>query len=392
MTSLVTRAEISRLAHDLGADHRELAFLERASSGDLRDFRFALVDQLYGEHAPKLRKIATLSRAMPVSFLVRMATKIVGPELSGMVASELSPERAARLMSATPTDFAADTAAYVNPEAAGPIVRKLEPDVMLPTVVELLRRKDYPTVAKFVSVASDVQLRALVPQVQDGKDLLLAGFHTSAIDRFEVVVVEMPDDRIRSILTAAVEENLFAEALTLIPQFAPATLGRIGDIAAAMGTDVLVPMVEAAERIGAWSELIPIVAAMSPPQLQRLIGLDIWTDERLTSIITAADRNERWRQVPPILDAMSPERLRQVATLPLVDDTAIVPRMLSALQEAGAIDAIVPLLVHMDPAVRQRVWDRCAGQDEGLAASIVAASSSCGEPATSIVEALATRP
>ncbi|NMN96154.1 hypothetical protein [Antrihabitans stalactiti] len=391
MTNLITRAEIARLAHDLGADHHELAFLERARADDLRDFRIALVGQLYGEHASKLRKIASLSRAMPVSFLVRMATKIVGPELSGMVASELSPERAARLMSATPTEFAADTAAFVNPEAAGPIVRQLEPDVMLPTVVELLRRKDYPTVAKFVSVASDTQLRALVPRVPSGKDLLLAGFHTSAVDRFELVVIEMPDERIRSILAAAVEENLFAEALTLIPQFALETLGRIGDIAVAMGTDVLVPMVETAERIEAWSELIPIVAAMSPPQLRRLIGLDLWSDERLTSIITAADRDGRWHHLRPILEGMSPERLRQVATLPLVVDGAIVDRILTALHADGPIDPLVPLLVQMDPEVRQQVWDRTAGLDDELAASLVRASRAYGEPVTSVVGALATR-
>lgn len=217
-----------------------------------------------------------------------------------MIASSLSPERARALIGNVPVGFLADLAPYVDPEAAAPIVREFESQVLVPVMRELLRRKDYVTLARFLVAATDRQLLDVVPHIDNAEDLLQVGFNAeldTVADRFEVVLAQLPDDRIRAIVASAHQQDRFAEAFTFLQFVSDTTLARVADATVDMGDEVLAHMVESIHRENAWAEMIPIADVMSPINRQLLFELPVWTDEMLTALTRAAEANGRGEEL-----------------------------------------------------------------------------------------------
>ena len=177
MSSLAARSEVVKLARELSVDPEELAFLRDSPTDALRTFRREVVTQLDAPHRHIFKTVAAASAMVPNAISVKIATRYFGPLLCGKVATELSPERASKLIGHVPVDFLADTTSYVDPDAAAPLIRALDTEVMVPTMMELLRRKDYVTLARFLSSVTDEQLLAVVPLVESGEDLLMTGFN-----------------------------------------------------------------------------------------------------------------------------------------------------------------------------------------------------------------------
>ncbi|MFE3187573.1 hypothetical protein ACFXHA_01105 [Nocardia sp. NPDC059240] len=304
MTSLAARAEVVKLARELQVAPADLGFLLESDPAAVRRVRQGMYRALDAPYRPMFGRLAKVSGLIPNSLAIAIATRFFGPMLCGMVASSLSPERAAALIGHVPLPFLCDVAPYVDPDAATPIVQCFDVDVMVPVLREMLRRKDYVTLARFIVAASDAQLRAVLPYVESGEDMLMVAFNAeldAVADRFDLVLMEMPDDRIRGVLQTAHEQDLFAEALTFLAVLSARTLARIADLAAGMGPEVLTHMVSATERENAWADLLPVAGAMSKESLQRLLELDVWTAEKLTAIATAAEQSgqfdELWRQL-----------------------------------------------------------------------------------------------
>lgn len=276
MSKLAARAEVIKLARELSVDPEQLDFLREATPLEIRRFRERICAELDAPHRPMFRKLAAASKLLPNAVTVKIAMRFFGPMLCGMVASELTADRASALLNHIPVDFLADATQYVDPVAAIPIIQGLDTDKMVPTMQELLRRKEYVTLARFLGAVTDEQLLAVVPLVRTGEDLLMTGFYAEVTDRFETVVSQLPEERIRSIVQAAVDLDAFAEALTLMQHLTEQTRGRVANAAAEMGPEVLAAMVGSARTEDAWDELIPIADSMSEANREKLIALDIW--------------------------------------------------------------------------------------------------------------------
>lgn len=276
MSKLAARAEVIKLARELSVDPGQLDFLRDATPLEIRRFRERICAELDAPHRPMFRKLAAASKLLPNPVTVKIAMRFFGPMLCGMVASELTADRASALLNHIPVDFLADATQYVDPVAAIPIIQGLDTEKMVPTMQELLRRKEYVTLARFLGAVTDEQLLAVVPLVQTGEDLLMTGFYAEVTDRFETVVSQLPEERIRSIVQAAVDLDAFAEALTLMQHLTERTRGRVANAAAEMGPEVLAAMVESARSENAWDELIPVADSMNEANRQKLTALDIW--------------------------------------------------------------------------------------------------------------------
>jgi len=335
VTGLAARAEVIKLARELSVEPERLDFLRAVDELDIRRFRRRVCHELDAPHRPLFRKLAMASQLLPNSLTVKIAVKYFGPMLCGMVASELSADRAAALMSHVPVDFLADATPYVDPVAAEPIIRGLPTEKMVPTMQELLRRKEYVTLARFLGSVTDEQLLAVVPLVETGEDLLMTGFYAEVTDRFEVVVSELPPDRIRAIVQAAVDLDAFAEALTLMQHLTPPTRARVANAAAEMGPEVITTMIASAQREDAWAELLPVAISMSEENLRTLANLDIWDDAALTAVIQAAQRNRLLPELVTVITAMEPARIAQVAALEVLSKPKLRKDILAAAKKAG---------------------------------------------------------
>lgn len=335
MTTLAARAEVIKLARELSVDPERLDFLREADAEDLRRFRGRLAEELDAPHRPMFRKLAAASKLLPNQITVKIAMKYFGPMLCGMVASELTADRAASLMNHIPVEFLADATQYVDPSAAEPIIQGLATEKMVPTMKELLRRKEYVTLARFLGAVTDEQLLSVVPLVETGEDLLMTGFYAEVTDRFETVVSELPEERIKSIVRAAVDLDRFAEALTLMQHLTEDTRARVANATADLGDDVLTQMLESAHREGAWAELIPVAASMRADNLHKLVNLDVWDDEALTGVILAAKREDLWASLGPIIEQLDDERVTRLADLEVLAEPEVAHEIARALSDAG---------------------------------------------------------
>ncbi|MBL1077024.1 hypothetical protein JK358_21740 [Nocardia sp. 2] len=292
MTNLAARAEVIKLARELHTPAEDLAFLLDSDPAAIRRIRHGMHAALDARHRPMFDRLAKVSALVPNSLAVAIATRYYGPVLCGMIASSLSPERAVALIGHVPTDFLADVSVHVDPAAATPIVRAFDSDILVPVMRELLARKDYVTLARFLVAATDRQLLDVVPHIETGEDLLLVAFNAeldSVADRFEVVLADLSDDRIRDIVQAMHDRDRFAEGLTFMQFLTDKTLGRVADATAALGPEILTHLVESCHRENAWAELIPVATAMSADSLDRLLALDTWDEQKLTAVTRAAE-------------------------------------------------------------------------------------------------------
>ncbi|GAB0107241.1 hypothetical protein JMUB6875_62350 [Nocardia sp. JMUB6875] len=300
MTSLASRAEVVKLARELQVAPEDLGFLLDSDPVALRRLRRGMYRALDEPYRPMFERLARVSGYLPNSLAVTIATRFFGPMLCGMVASSLSPDRAVDLIGHVSVEFLADVAPYVDPDAATPIVQRFDTDILVPVLRELLRRKDYVTLARFIVATSDEQLLAVLPYIDSGEDLLMVAFNAeldTVADRFEFVLADLDDDRIRDLLRAGYEKDLFTEALTFLALLDDQTLVRVAEVTAGMDADLLAYIVTSAARENAWAELIPIAAAMPPEQLDKFLELDVWTEEYLTAAAAAAEQDGRFEEL-----------------------------------------------------------------------------------------------
>ena len=313
MTTLATRAEIVKLARELMIEPDDIAFLEGASPEALRQFRNSVRRQIDAPHKKMLGALAKASSLIPNSISATIATRHFGPMLCGMVAAELPPEKAKAMIGHLDVDFLADVCPYIDPDAATPIIRTLDTSVMEPVMKVLLSRKDYVTMARFIGALTEAQLRAIVPLVESGKDILMAAFNAEDMNRFDVVLADLPVTRLRGIIQAAVDNDLFVETLTVLGHVSDSTLARIADAATDLGPEVLAQLVESTYRAEAFTEFLPLARVMSADKLPILANLDVWQGELLTASLRSADTAEGREAAARLVGAIDNADRRAVA-------------------------------------------------------------------------------
>ncbi|QLY28443.1 hypothetical protein [Nocardia huaxiensis] len=215
MTDLAARAEVVKLARELHTSVEELAFLLDGDASAIRRVRRGMHHALDARHRPMFDRVAKVSALVPNSLAVAIATRFYGPMLCGMIATSLSPERAAALIGHVDVNFLAEVSVHVDADAAGPIVREFDSAVLIPVMREMMARKDYVTLARFLVAATDQQLLDVIPHIDTGEDLLMVAFNAeldTVADRFEVVLAGLPDPLIREIVQAMHTHDRFAEA------------------------------------------------------------------------------------------------------------------------------------------------------------------------------------
>jgi hypothetical protein len=81
------------------------------------------------------------------------------------------------------------------------------------------------------------------------------------------------EHRVDGLIRTAHEHDMWSEALDLISHLNLANRAELADHAAAQDDDLLDSLIRTVQRMGIWDDMLPVLAAMSPHGLRRLVDL-----------------------------------------------------------------------------------------------------------------------
>lgn len=217
---LETQAEIVKLARLLETEPERLRYLVSVSPHDLARFRDQVADALYARTAGGLRRMAAASRVMPGALAAAIAGRVLGPMLCARLAGMIEPDRAVDIAKRLPPEFLADVAVHIDPRRASDVVARLPTPLVLQGAAELVRRREYVAMGRFVGHLPGDTIRIAIGEI-DEQSLLRVAFVMEGKERLDHVISLFPDERIGGILDAAEEEGLWAEALDLMDHLGP---------------------------------------------------------------------------------------------------------------------------------------------------------------------------
>lgn len=208
---LAVEAEIRKLAMELGCATDDLAFLERFDPAQLEELRNVVHHAIDQRFRPVFQRIEKAARLLPASVTARIAMAHFPPSILGRVSTELTPDRAEKLIPQLPTDFIADCAPHMDPARAKPLVAALPMATMMPVANEVVRRGDHVAMGRLLATVPADRVDEVVGLLEGGRDLLLVGYHCEDPTIIDPVVTHLSDDQVASIGRATVEEDLVTE-------------------------------------------------------------------------------------------------------------------------------------------------------------------------------------
>jgi hypothetical protein len=279
---LATRAEIIKLAHELGTDPEPLQFLQAAGEQDVAALRRAISKGLFAVHEPRLRRVAGLSKLLPPQLAAKIAESALGPMVCGRIAGFLDVNAAVRLAAHVSPRFLAEISSFIDPDRTAEIVRSLPDDLVLTVARHLLDAGEYITLGQFVAIVSE-RVATKVMAMATGEQMLQASFYADDRRRVDALVGQLSDERLVDVVQAAADLDQFDEALSLLVFLGPQVQHRLSRTLLALGPDVADGVVRAVVRLGAWAELLPVVGTLAPDVVAVLVNVATTRDPDVIS-------------------------------------------------------------------------------------------------------------
>lgn len=225
--SLDVHGEIIKLARELGLEADELAFLAQAGRDDVHRLRVAVEDSLDERNGGIYRRIEASSRLLPPAVAVRIARGSFPPLITGRVSELIPADRSSKFLEHMPMSYMGELLLYMNPRRMVATVQSLPISQMAPMIRELERRDEYVTMGRFLGVLTDEQIPGVLEVIEDGRTLLLAGFHTEDPARLDGVVEAMSDEQVASVREAVAEHGLDDELAVMLDHLSPDLRARL---------------------------------------------------------------------------------------------------------------------------------------------------------------------
>jgi hypothetical protein len=209
------QVEIIKLARLLGTEPEELGYLGAAEPDDIRLFRDQVTDVLFDGDRARLGGFAAGSRVIPAAFAATIAERALGPVLCARLTALVEPDKAVDIAKRLPAPFLAEVAVEMDPRRAKDVIAHVPPNLIEAVAGELSRRGEAVTMGRFVAFLMDPALRAAINGIDDAT-LLETGFVMEGKERLGHIVSLLPPDRLRSIIVAANEREMWPETLDLL--------------------------------------------------------------------------------------------------------------------------------------------------------------------------------
>jgi hypothetical protein len=235
--SLDVRGEVIKLARELDVAAAELDFLEQASRDDVHRLRVGIEEALDRRHRPFYRRLEASSRLLPPSVALKIARMSFTPLVVARISEDIPPDRGIKMTEQTPIDYMGELLLYMNPQRMVESVRTMPLRLMKPMIAELARREEFITLGRYLGVLASEQIPDVVAEIQDGRTLLLCGFHDEDPSNLDEVVAAMSDEQVASILQAVLGHDLAPELAAVADHVGDGATQRFRDAVAAMPAD-----------------------------------------------------------------------------------------------------------------------------------------------------------
>ena len=275
MTDLALKAEHLKLARLLGCPQQAVAGLDGLDVAALRRLRGACTSMLFDGDRGSLQRIVSVARMMPAALNALIAEKAMGPVLGSRVAGMLPPKDAVEIARRVPLDFNVEVTLLLDPRSAAPMLRVMPLDLVVAVTKEMVKRREYIVMARFVDALTDEQIRACMAAMDD-EAMLQSGFFVESPQRLEEVVELMSDERMRAVVGQAArpDRDLGGPVMALMSGVGPRLQRRMIEAA------LLHPDAHVGEHLVATArehDLLPLLQArasdLSEPAARRLAAL-----------------------------------------------------------------------------------------------------------------------
>ena len=301
MTAYQTHAQLVMLAETLHADAGELTSLERLGPGGLRALREAVSDRLFDEQAAMFARISKLAPLVPNVVVAKVTELVIPPLVAGRAAGALGvdhPGRIEDLLSRLSPRYMADCAPHLDPRAIAVLAPRVSGDVLVPAAVELMRRREYVTAARFVEFATAELIEAFERGIDDDLGLLHTASLTYSDDVLAAVIAAMPEERLDRIVRESLgRHDSIRAGLSVLSRLPLPQRGRLGEMLVrhidADNRRELLEVVTNAEMLG---ELLDLAAAMSPEACAVLAAEPSLADEGVLRAVFDAAEGDELRQ------------------------------------------------------------------------------------------------
>lgn len=250
MSELLVRAELIKLSRVLGTAEDKVAFLAPLGVEALRRLEDRVSAALFDEYRTAFQKLADASRLLPASLVAKMSELVFGPMLSARISGLMPPDRAIEVALKLRGRFLADVCVELDPRNASELLARMPTKVIVEVAQELLRRREYVTMGRFVDDLTNEAIRAVIKSVTDDAALVRIGLFVERRERLVELVELLPPERIRGVVAAAAEgePDVQAAGLAMMSQLTHRQQGRFGEVAIGAGPKVLNGLIAAAQR------------------------------------------------------------------------------------------------------------------------------------------------
>lgn len=301
MSDLLLRAELEKLAATLGNSVAELGFLSHLDVAELRELRQATSASLFDRHAKGFQKLADSSKLLPNKLVAMITQKVIPPYLSAQVTGLLEPADAVDMAGRLPVKYQADICVVMDPRRAVAVLQVMPVDNVVQVALELMRRREFMTMARFVDALTDSQIKA-VSQRMDAEGLLRVGFFVESDARLDDLLGMLSGAQLADTMSVAAANDgaMWPEVLSLVARLGDAQRHRL----AALWRDATPPMLDSfnhalVER-DLWREALPL-----------LHSLDAAAQEMLATSLASHAGKPRQRDLPKALLSALPDDLRR---------------------------------------------------------------------------------
>jgi hypothetical protein len=274
MANLLARAEITKLAAQLGVESDELAGFEQFGSADLRALREAIDARWLDRYRGGLETMAVGAKFLPAALAAKIAEHAFGPFLAAQVAGLLPPRKAAEIAAKTPPSFLADIPRYVNPVKVSPILAHVPQDVLRAAIKEVLARKDYIGIATFADHVSPDLIRVVVAAMDSDQQLLGTGQFIESAETVNRVLAALPDEKLRSAvhttLTGTTELRL--QGVALLARLDEANKVRVAPELLGADAGTLTSFADTVLAEGAVDELLSAVITLPAKTMAHVVN------------------------------------------------------------------------------------------------------------------------
>lgn len=261
---LDARAQVIKVARLLEVEPESVAFMEKVGTEGLHAFRDQLIELFYGGEEGALKRFATVGNMLPSSVIASLTKEAVGPVLAARITGLVDPKQAISVVDKLPVPFVTDIAVQLDPRRVGLIVGGLPQKTIAAIALELVKRKEYVTMADFVSFADPHTLADIFEKASD-IDLLQIAFVTDDKPKLSTAIALLSDKRISRIMKVAGRENYWPEAIDLLRHIPDDQYFRLVDLVSKQDAVVLDELLAVAESDSLWEIVIPALARMEDP-------------------------------------------------------------------------------------------------------------------------------